>query len=94
MGVPKLLATLTPYGDRRPLEAEQVVIDGPALAYHAASLCQANPQPATGLGHSFDQTTSSQLGQVALAWLDELRGRGNTMYGSNRGAVVTGILNE
>ncbi|EFX04368.1 DNA replication initiation factor cdc45 [Grosmannia clavigera kw1407] len=79
MGVPKLLATLTPYGDRRPLEAEQVVIDGPALAYHAASLCQAVPQPAAALSHTFDQATSSQLGQAALVWLDELRGRGNTI---------------
>lgn len=80
MGVPKLLTLLTPYGDRKPLDNARVIIDGPALAYHAVNLCLADPVKAAGRNHPLDQPTYGQLGQAAVAWLDELRGRGIQMY--------------
>ncbi|CAK7226596.1 hypothetical protein SCUCBS95973_006255 [Sporothrix curviconia] len=79
MGVPKLLSTLTPYGDRKPLDHARVIIDGPALAYHAVSLCMADPVMAAGRNHPLEQPTYGQLGQAAIAWLDELRARSVTI---------------
>ena len=79
MGVPKLLSTLTPYGDRQPLDSARVIIDGPALAYHAVSLCMADPLLAAGRSHPLEQPTYGQLGQAAVAWLDELRARSVSM---------------
>ncbi|CAK7229777.1 hypothetical protein SBRCBS47491_007364 [Sporothrix bragantina] len=79
MGVPKLLSTLTPYGDRKPLDNVRVIIDGPALAYHAVSLCMADPVMAAGRNHPLEQPTYGQLGQAAIAWLDELRVRSVTI---------------
>ncbi|CAK7271281.1 hypothetical protein SEPCBS57363_004534 [Sporothrix epigloea] len=79
MGVPKLLSTLTPYGDRRPLSNAQVVVDGPALAYHVVSLCMTDPLMSVGRNHPLEQPTYGQLGQTAVAWLDELRAQSVTI---------------
>ncbi|CAK7270853.1 hypothetical protein SEPCBS119000_004300 [Sporothrix epigloea] len=79
MGVPKLLSTLTPYGDRKPLSSAQAIIDGPALAYHVVSLCMTDPLLSVGRNHPLEQCTYGQLGQAAVAWLDELRAQGVTI---------------
>ncbi|KAL1900483.1 hypothetical protein Sste5346_002203 [Sporothrix stenoceras] len=72
MGVPKLLTTLTPFGDRKPLDNANVIIDGPALAYHVVGLCMADPVMAATRSHPLEQPTYAQLGQAAMDWLDAL----------------------
>lgn len=72
MGVPKLLTTLTPFGDRKPLDNANVIIDGPALAYHVVGLCMADPVMAATRSHPLEQPTYAQLGQAAVDWLDTL----------------------
>ncbi|OAA68423.1 DNA replication initiation factor cdc45 [Niveomyces insectorum RCEF 264] len=80
MGVPRLLSTLEPYAERKPLDGAQVIIDGPGLAYHAVNLCRADSSAGAGKkGHPLDSFSYDQLGQAALALLDELRRRGVTM---------------
>ncbi|KIH93949.1 hypothetical protein SPBR_05732 [Sporothrix brasiliensis 5110] len=77
MGVPKLLTTLAPFGDRKPLDNGKVIIDGPALAYHIVGLCMADPVMAAGRRHPLEQSTYAQLGEAATAWLDTLCSRHN-----------------
>ncbi|CAK7229671.1 hypothetical protein SEUCBS140593_007327 [Sporothrix eucalyptigena] len=79
MGVPKLLSTLTPYGDRKPLDNARLIIDGPALAYHVVGLCMADPVMAAARSHPLEQPSYGQLGQAAIAWLDGLRARSVTI---------------
>ncbi len=73
MGVPRLLTTLSPFGDEKPIDGARVIIDGPALAYHVANLCMANPLMAAQRNHPLDVPTYDQLATVAVAWLDALR---------------------
>ncbi|KAI5457200.1 XPG domain containing-domain-containing protein [Mariannaea sp. PMI_226] len=63
MGIPHLISTLEPFAVHGLLENQSVVIDGPALAYHVLHVCNRN-----GVALPSYQL----LGDVAVAWLDEL----------------------
>ncbi|KAG9251831.1 XPG domain containing-domain-containing protein [Emericellopsis atlantica] len=67
MGIPRLIATLEPYSNQHKLQNEEVVIDGPALAYHVSWICRQS-------GHSYP--SSALLQQVVLQWLDALADQG------------------
>lgn len=76
MGIPHLITHLRPYAvvaDLTTKNAPNVVIDGPAFAYHIYHLCLAakadNKNP-------FEATPSyALLGNTAIQWLDTLRAR-------------------
>lgn len=70
MGVRRLASTLEPYAVHRRLQDESVVIDGPALAYHIASLCTSN---------GVRDPSYALLGQIVAAWLDGLASNGIIM---------------
>ncbi|KAL6884366.1 XPG domain-containing domain-containing protein [Trichoderma longibrachiatum] len=63
MGIPHLITTLESYASHEILQRQDVVIDGPALAYHVLHLCrmQGASQPSYGL-----------LTQLVIEWLDRL----------------------
>jgi hypothetical protein len=75
MGVRNLRRLLEPHADRIDCNGQKVVIDGPSLAYHIFYLCIRNQNPA-GL---FEQPSYSQLGETAIAWLDQLCACGVTV---------------
>ena len=70
MGIPHLISTLEPFAVQHQLTDEDLVVDGPALAYHALHLCRRNGvgQPSYGL-----------LGATALQWLRQLVSGGLSM---------------
>lgn len=72
MGIPHLITTLEPFSVRGTLQDEDIVIDGPALAYHVLHICRRN-----GIG----QPSYSLLGQIALSWLSELCRHGKVYVG-------------
>lgn len=76
MGIPRLRQLLEPYTKRIELEDQRVVIDGPGLAYHIFSLCQARAPS----GSLFDQPSYTLLGETAVTWLDDLTGSGAVLY--------------
>lgn len=63
MGIPGLTATLQPFANWGTLDGQNVVIDGPALAYAILYICRSNgvPQPSYEL-----------LGRSVTQWLDKL----------------------
>ncbi|GKU16467.1 unnamed protein product [Fusarium langsethiae] len=67
MGIPRLISTLEPYVVHGVLDNESVVIDGPALAYHALYICNR---------HGIPQPSYKVLGETTIAWLDVLTERG------------------
>ncbi len=68
MGIPHLTASLSPFAERCTLDGSQIVIDGPALAFHITNLCQV----ALRTSSPFSQPTYAMLGDTAVAWLDHL----------------------
>ncbi|KAH7163616.1 XPG domain containing-domain-containing protein [Dactylonectria estremocensis] len=67
MGIPHLITTLEPFAVHDHLENQSLVIDGPALAYHILYICNRN---------GVVLPSYQLLGDTAVAWLDELTGRG------------------
>ncbi len=74
MGVPHLKRHLEPYAQRNVIKDRQLVIDGPAFAYHVLHLCLRGATESP-----FDQPSYHDLGTTAIRWLDQLRITGNTM---------------
>ncbi|KAL7821106.1 XPG domain-containing domain-containing protein [Trichoderma gracile] len=63
MGIPHLITTLESYASHEILQHQDVVIDGPALAYHVLHLCRAQ---------GASQPSYSLLSQLVIEWLDRL----------------------
>ncbi|EGR52107.1 uncharacterized protein TRIREDRAFT_55052 [Trichoderma reesei QM6a] len=63
MGIPHLITTLESYASHEILQHQDVVIDGPALAYHVLHLCRTQ---------GASQPSYSLLSQVVIEWLDRL----------------------
>lgn len=70
MGIPHLISTLEPFAVQHQLTDEDIVIDGPALAYHILHICRRN-----GIG----QPSYDVLGATALQWLQQLTSGGLSM---------------
>lgn len=75
MGIPGLKRHLQPFATRVDLGNRHVIIDGPALAHHIVRVCWSK----TSRGRPFELPLYSQIGESAVAWLDELRSCGVTM---------------
>lgn len=63
MGIPHLIATLEPYAVHSLLEDDNIVVDGPALAYHIFHVCRNN---------GITQPSYAVLGKATIDWLDRL----------------------
>lgn len=78
MGIPHLITHLRPFASNTDLSSQDVVIDGPALAYHIYHLCIASQPRAR---NPFEATPSpALLGQTVLRWLDEVQANGVTLW--------------
>ncbi|KAK4204156.1 XPG domain containing-domain-containing protein [Triangularia verruculosa] len=75
MGIPHLKRNLEPYAERGPIEPCDVVVDGPALAYHVLSLASRTTIKTT----PFEQPSYELLGRTALAWLEKMEECGLTV---------------
>ncbi|SPQ23661.1 daea0fe1-be1e-4288-aa7d-a1c1cdc0f56d [Thermothielavioides terrestris] len=72
MGIPQFKRHLEPYTQRAAIEPGDVVLDGPALAYHVLALCSR----ATRKTSPFEQPSYELLGKVAVAWLEKIQACG------------------
>ncbi|KAK0718258.1 XPG domain containing-domain-containing protein [Lasiosphaeria miniovina] len=75
MGVPHLRRHLEPYAQKGVIEPCNVVIDGPALAYHILALCLRSTQKSS----PSEQPSYDVLGCTTVAWLDEIQASGLTV---------------
>lgn len=75
MGIPHLRKHLEPYAQRGAIQPSNLVIDGPALAYHILNLCRIK----TIKNSPFEQPTYELLSRTTLEWLDRIRVCGLTM---------------
>ncbi|KAK0735838.1 XPG domain containing-domain-containing protein [Apiosordaria backusii] len=75
MGIPHLKRNLEPYAERGPIEPCNVVVDGPALAYHVLNLASRT----TIKTSPFEQPPYELLGRTAIAWLDNMEECGLTV---------------
>ncbi|KAK4181845.1 XPG domain containing-domain-containing protein [Triangularia setosa] len=75
MGIPHLKRNLEPYAERGPVKPCNVVVDGPALAYHVLSLASRT----TIKTSPFEQPSYGLLGRTAIAWLDKMEDCGLTI---------------
>ena len=74
MGIPHLITFLQPYAEVESLGQQDVIIDGPAFAYHIYYTCQANRPDARG---PFDAIPSyGEIEEASVRWLDSIRGSG------------------
>ena len=86
MGIPHLTHHLSPYATRVLLPQQSsnernprnVVIDGPALAYHVYYLCLSRRGGARNAYEAIVPYT--ELGQAAVSWLEQLEQYGVSMY--------------
>jgi hypothetical protein len=78
MGIPQLKRHLERYAERMPLEPGDVVVDGPALAYHILSLCLR--AIGKGSNNPLKQPSYDFLGATAVAWLDRIQECGLSVY--------------
>jgi len=77
MGVPHLITYLRPYADWHSLDGQNVVIDGPGLAYHIYYICCCSRPAAQS---SFEALPSyRELGDAVILWLDGLDDHGVTV---------------
>jgi len=77
MGIPHLTTFLRPYAERSSLAGENVVIDGPGLAYHIYYLCLSCSSSAR---NPFEASPSYQnVGKAVIGWLDTLQMSGVVM---------------
>lgn len=70
MGIPHLITTLESHASHEILQRQDVVIDGPALAYHVLHLCRLQ---------GASQPSYSLLSQLVIEWLDRLEDQQATM---------------
>lgn len=70
MGIPHLISTLEPYAVHKSIDNSKVIIDGPSFAYHVLYICRINQIAHPGY---------AQLGEAAVAWLDNLTSHGISM---------------
>ncbi|KAK0665896.1 XPG domain containing-domain-containing protein [Cercophora samala] len=75
MGIPHLKRNLEPYAERGPIASCNVVVDGPALAYHVLSLASRTTIKTT----PFEQPSYELLGQTAIQWLEKMEECGLTI---------------
>ncbi|KAK4231326.1 Deoxyhypusine hydroxylase [Podospora fimiseda] len=68
MGIPRLKRLLEPFADRKIIQPCKAVIDGPALAYHALTLCSRG----TLKSSPFEQPSYEVLGRTAIDWLNQI----------------------
>ncbi|KAL2267554.1 hypothetical protein VTJ83DRAFT_4831 [Remersonia thermophila] len=80
MGIPSLKRHLEPYAAREALESGDVVVDGPALAYHILNLCLRAVQKQSR--SPLDQPSYELLGTTAIAWLERVQ-----IYGLSVSAI-------
>jgi hypothetical protein len=76
MGIPQLKRHLEPYAERAAIEPGDVVLDGPALAYHVLSLCSRSTRKTS----PFEQPSYHLLGETAIAWLERIEACGLSVY--------------
>jgi hypothetical protein len=76
MGIPQLKRHLEPYAERAVIKQGDVVLDGPALAYHVLSLCSRTTRKTS----PFEQPSYGLLGETAIAWLDRIQESGLSVY--------------
>lgn len=76
MGIPHLKRNLEPYAERGAIAPCNVVVDGPALAYHVLSLASRT----TIKTSPFEQPSYELLGRTAIQWLEKMEECGLTMY--------------
>ncbi|AEO55372.1 hypothetical protein MYCTH_2299128 [Thermothelomyces thermophilus ATCC 42464] len=72
MGIPQLRRHLEPYAERAILDPSNVVLDGPALAYHVLGLCTRTARKTSPL----EQPSYELLGRTAIAWLKRIQSCG------------------
>ncbi|KAL2159887.1 hypothetical protein VTH06DRAFT_2020 [Thermothelomyces fergusii] len=72
MGIPKLRRHLEPYAQRAIIGLTNIVLDGPAFAYHVLRLCSRTSRKAS----PFEQPSYEVLGRTAIAWLERLQSCG------------------
>ena len=63
MGIPRLITTLEPFAVPVELRNKNVIIDGPALAYHVLYICRRN---------GIRCPSYKLIGSTTVAWLDAL----------------------
>jgi hypothetical protein len=77
MGIPHLITYVRPYAKTKSLKGQNVVVDGPAFAYHIYHRCIAL-RP--GARNPFDAVpTYKDIGEAAVLWLGELKSHGVTL---------------
>jgi hypothetical protein len=76
MGIPQFKRHLEPYAERAFIEPGNVVLDGPALAYHILNLCSRTRRKSSPL----EQPSYQLLGKTAVEWLDRLQACGLSVY--------------
>ncbi|KAL2145024.1 hypothetical protein VTI28DRAFT_8124 [Corynascus sepedonium] len=72
MGIPQLRRHLEPYAERTVLEPSNVVLDGPAFAYHVLGLCARTTRKTS----PFEQPSYEVMGRTAIAWLKKIQSCG------------------
>jgi hypothetical protein len=86
MGVPHLITFLRPFATSVNLTGQNIVIDGPGLAYHVWHICLVT-QPR--FRNPFEAIPSYEiLGKTVTRFLDELQTHGVCVYGFLRLLVV------
>lgn len=68
MGFPGLISRLYPYSQEDNLKTD-IIIDGPAFAYHVYELSERDAIPSCS---PLDRMSYNGLGEKAIAWLDKL----------------------
>jgi len=95
MGIPRLMTQVTPYGEpvtwhkqdntsinSRPVEKENIIIDGPSFCYFIHHKCLSTK---THARHALEAVpTYQELSEAAIEWLDELEAFGFCMYARRR----------
>lgn len=77
MGIPNLITHLRPYAELDNLRGD-VIIDGPALAYHVYFLCLSLR---SGAKNPFEASpTYQELGEAVILWLTCLESQDITVY--------------
>ncbi|KAH6856704.1 XPG domain containing-domain-containing protein [Chaetomium sp. MPI-CAGE-AT-0009] len=69
MGIPQLRRQLERYAERAVIETTNVILDGPALAYHVLGLCSRTTRKSS----PFEQPSYELLGKTAIAWLSQIQ---------------------
>ncbi|KFY27296.1 hypothetical protein V493_03588 [Pseudogymnoascus sp. VKM F-4281 (FW-2241)] len=74
MGIPHLITHLRPYSESTNFNGQDVIIDGPAFAYHIFHTCLAEVPEARNPFEAFP--SYKKIGDAAIRWLEELEGFG------------------